>query len=65
MSLSEIKREVDRLPDNEQRELLLYLAHQREIRDPAYLDTLTEMLDDTSGDRWVPFETIKTDKPEA
>jgi predicted CopG family antitoxin len=29
----------------------VYLSHQREIKDPAYLTDLTKMLDNTSGER--------------
>ena len=59
MVLTEIKREVDQLPDEEQRELLVYLSHQCETKDPAYLNALTEMLDDRSSERWVPLESLK------
>lgn len=62
MGLFGIKKEVDRLPDDEQRELLVYLSHQREIKDPAYLDGITRTLDDTSPERWVPFDSLKADE---
>ena len=46
MVLTEIKHKVE--PDEEQRELLVYLSHQRELKDPDYLESLTKMLDDRS-----------------
>ncbi|NRA28574.1 MAG: hypothetical protein HRU10_15175 [Opitutales bacterium] len=65
MGLTELKREVDRLADQDQRELLVYLSHQRQLKDPAYLNHLTEMLDDSSEERWVSFESIKKNTPES
>ena len=65
MGLTELKREVDRLADEEQRELLVYISHQRELKDPAYLDELTEMLDDTSKERWVSFDSFKDEESES
>lgn len=62
MGLTEIKKEVDQLRDDEQRELLVYLSHQREIKDPAYLEGLTQTLDDTSSERWVSLDTLKEDQ---
>lgn len=59
MILTEIKREVDQLPDEEQRELLVYLSHQCELKDPAYLNSITEMLDDRSAERWVSLKSLK------
>ena len=65
MVLTEIKREIDRLPDEEQRELLVYLSHQRELKDPDYLESLTKMLDDRSTECWVPLESLKKESDQS
>jgi len=59
MSIQEIIREVDELTDEEQRQLLLHISHRQEMKDPAYVDNITEALDDDSPGQWVRWEDVK------
>ena len=65
MGLSELKKKVDLLADEEQRKLLAYLSHQRNLKDAAHIEKLTSILDDKSPERWVSFDSVREDPPES
>ena len=56
MTVTEIKNEVRELDDKEQREILAHLVHMRQMKDPEYLDRITNLLDDKDSKNWVSLD---------
>ncbi len=56
MTIAEIKKEVTELGDQEQREVLAHLVHIRQMKDPEYLDRITNLLDDKGSKNWVSLD---------
>jgi hypothetical protein len=59
MSVAEVKNEIEGLSDRDQREILAWLAQLRDSRDGAYLDRITNLIDDRDPARWHSAEQFK------
>ena len=56
MTITEIKKEVTELDDREQREILAHLVHIRQMKDPEYLDRITNLIDDKDPKNWASLD---------
>ena len=56
MTIAEIKKEVTELDDQEQRGILAHLVHIRQMKDPDYLDQITNLMDDKDRKNWVSLD---------
>lgn len=56
MTITEIKKEVTELDDQEQREILAHLVHIRQMKDPEYLDRITNLIDNKDPKNWVSLD---------
>ena len=56
MTVADIKQEVTVLDDQEQREVLAHLVHIRQMKDPEYLDRITNLIDDKDSKNWVSLD---------
>ena len=59
MSVAEIKREMEVLPDQDRRDLIAYLVHLEQIKDDTYLREMTQRLDEK--EKFVKWDEIKDD----
>jgi len=59
MSLSELKEELAKLPEEHQAELSAYLEYLLEKRPPGFAADLGHKLSDPDRSRWVDLEQLK------
>jgi len=57
MSVAEIKREMEVLPDQDRRDLIAYLVHLEQMKDNTYLQKMTQRLDER--EKFVKWNEIK------
>jgi hypothetical protein len=59
MSLSELKEEVAKLPEQEQAELSAYLEYLLDKRDASFRKDLGRKITDSDRSHWVSLEEIE------
>lgn len=59
MTLSELKRAVDRLSREQREELAAYIAALAKIDDPAYVAETSKRADDRDPARWVSLDEVE------
>jgi hypothetical protein len=58
VTFTEIKHQVDDLPEAEQDKLAAYLTMLRNSRDPKYDEALLRRLSDTTPGQWISLDTL-------
>ena len=56
MSISELKAEVDRLTDEERKQLTAYLVAKNRLKHPELLRELSRKIDDNDPSHWLTLE---------
>jgi len=57
MSVAEIKREMEVLPDQDRRDLIAYLVHLEQMKDNTSLQKMTQRLDER--EKFVKWNEIR------
>jgi len=59
MTVADLKHQIKELSEAERDEIFTWLAREQEDRDEAYLDKITQLVDDRDPSRWHTAEQFK------
>ncbi len=59
MSIAELKAEVDRLSDEDRKQLTAYIVAKNRLLDPETRRKLTEKINDKNPDHWLTLEEVE------
>jgi hypothetical protein len=62
MTVTEIRKSVLDMSDKEQKEVLAYLVHLRQNKDPEYLNRITNQIDDENKENWVRWRDVRPEE---